>query len=1223
MRMRFPTLFSSHRSRGYGLIEALLVAIVVTIGIAGIYRFYQQVYAAEAAHQESQNTIEITNRIMKAYGPMANFGGISNEAIIAEGIVPPTMGVAGTDVITSAFGGGIVVESATIGGEEGRGFSITYTDVPRRVCSGLVTSVTRMQRYQSVLVGGQEVIVDGVLSEAVLAEACGENDQADVAFIFQRNELGTALDENEICEVVPPTQEERTVACAPGYTGSILERRTQSCPEYYGLPVWSDWQVVSNTCAVICVPDPSSPETRTQACPTGYVGSITQQRTSTCPAPTGLPVWGSWVEVNNTCALACVVPAPQERETVCDSGYLGSKTERRTATCPSPTGSPVWGSWTVVSSTCEVECVVPTPSTQSRWISTNRSCPTGYSGTVSYEYEQERYASCPQATGAPAWSDWENTGRERNENTSQCTSLCNPETQLEQWVQTTGACSAGYVGNKTWERQQTRTSYCPTGALNPVTSAWSDTGQIRNLEDNCLPAPCLIDAGTTRNWTSGSNACVGSLAAQSIPSGQTVSVTDNGQPSTGSAQFLCSFGSLSSAPVTGTASCNRTACTVPANTTFNWTVGGAGCNATSGASEQLVPAGSNFTILDNAEPNLGTGVFACVAGQVSVNSTASVSSTCTGSCPAKPADGSRVYAGCAAGQYGSWTQTYTWTSTAFPTCWTQTAWAPASAPPGACTTCPANTTETLTQWVDRTETCPTGYSGSITYEAEQSATRSVTYSCPAGTTTAPTPVYGTPTAWVDTGTRRNEVNTCTPNGCTIPAGTTRSWTVGGYTCTFTTGSVASIGSGATVSYADVLAPNVGSANFACNAGTLSATPNAGATCAPASCTISAGTTRTWTAGGNSCSATLATGTIAHGTNRSATDSGAPFTGTAAFACNNGTLATTANAGATCVRSHCAVPASTTYSWTISGASCSFTTPASVSYVANGSNYSATDSGAPTTGTGLFACVAGNVNINSTQAAGSTCVGACPAKPADGSRSFAGCAAGQYGSWTQTYTWTSAAYPTCWNQTAWSPATAPGGACTSCPANATLYNYRWVDRSQACPAGQTGSITWQAEQRQSYVRSYSCPAGTASLPAPTYGSYSAWSDTGNTRNTVNTCVASCTPTAVTRDHTYRQGPSSCGYLATGQYVYIIAEYQAMTTCPGPTQPTNPSSNIASVSPGSVSGFVVPNVLTTGTITSSMTTWPAWTKTGQCKNVFGQPSSCTWQNDLCTGGGGPID
>jgi hypothetical protein len=54
---------------------------------------------------------------------------------------------------------------------------------------------------------------------------------------------------------------------------------------------------------------------------------------------------------------------------------------------------------------------------------------------------------------------------------------------------------------------------------------------------------------------------------------------------------------------------------------------------------------------------------------------------------------------------------------------------------------------------------------------------------------------------------------------------------------------------------------------------------------------------------------------------------------------------------------------------------------------------------------------------------------CPARPADESRSVS-CPSGTTGSWSQSRTYASAAYPTCWTASEWSPDSAPDGYCTT-------------------------------------------------------------------------------------------------------------------------------------------------------------------------------------------------
>lgn len=81
-----------------------------------------------------------------------------------------------------------------------------------------------------------------------------------------------------------------------------------------------------------------------------------------------------------------------------------------------------------------------------------------------------------------------------------------------------------------------------------------------------------------------------------------------------------------------------------------------------------------------------------------------------------------------------------------------------------------------------------------------------------------------------------------------------------------------------------------------------------------------------------------------------------------------------------------------------------------------------------------------------------------------------------------------------------------GGCTACPPPAVDSQTQWVPRSRSCQPDETGQITFEAEQLRTRKVSYNCPAGTASLPAPTYENWTAWVDTGRIRNEVNNCVA---------------------------------------------------------------------------------------------------------------------
>jgi hypothetical protein len=127
------------------------------------------------------------------------------------------------------------------------------------------------------------------------------------------------------------------------------------------------------------------------------------------------------------------------------------------------------------------------------------------------------------------------------------------------------------------------------------------------------------------------------------------------------------------------------------------------------------------------------------------------------------------------------------------------------------------------------------------------------------------------------------------------------------------------------------------------------------------------------------------------------------------------------------------------------------------------------------------------------------------------------------------------------------------ATTCTPASPSTQD-QWVAASATCPAGQSGSHTWEKEQRNTST----CPSSTG---APVW---SGWTDTGNTRNVVNTCSTVCTPGSRT------QWIAASGSCPAGQTGTVSWEKEQR-------QDQNPS----------------------------CTTWSAWSDTGSTRNTV---SSC---------------
>ncbi len=229
------------------------------------------------------------------------------------------------------------------------------------------------------------------------------------------------------------SSENRTMSCPAGSVGQVFQSRRHHCgpdPSVYeawaGATTAGPWTDTSNT----CTPCPG-PESRTVACPSGQLGSIGQQRTFVC---SGMGSWNAWTSISNTCAQACVAPAPEWRpapyKASCPAGWTGTGSnwttgERRTWTCPSSTGSPTNTGWVwdgtpgvfVDNGDClpsTPACALPTPSTQSeaetRTATQRLGCPAGQQGEIIRTRQEQRTRSrsayCPTVTGSFAWNPW-------------------------------------------------------------------------------------------------------------------------------------------------------------------------------------------------------------------------------------------------------------------------------------------------------------------------------------------------------------------------------------------------------------------------------------------------------------------------------------------------------------------------------------------------------------------------------------------------------------------------------------------------------------------------------------------------------------------------------------------------------------------------------------------------------------------------------------------------
>lgn len=376
------------RMKGFSLLSIMIASAlgVAVIGVA--FAVYRQNTLSSDAAAAANEVATIGKRARAVYASSANLAQLSQAAALRDGVYPPTvLNHAGQPV--NPWGGGIMFAGTATG------FAVTFEGVSPAACPRFVAAAAT--GWDDVLVNGQSVMQGKRFSPVLAANDCSNAPNGQAVVQFQGAlAAGGALPDLVPC--VPPDSQSQTVACPSGQVSAIppysadgvTQTRSGFCNQAYGVPGWTPWQTVSNTCTPACLAPPPTVTPQTQwvgsaaACPSGQLGSDTWQQaqtrtetlTATCASPVGpltpqAPTYSDWVNVGgrvnevNTCAPQCVAPAPQTQTLGCPIGQTGAIQQQRTATCPSATGPAVWGAWVTTQSTCT--STAPPPDTGCPW----------------------------------------------------------------------------------------------------------------------------------------------------------------------------------------------------------------------------------------------------------------------------------------------------------------------------------------------------------------------------------------------------------------------------------------------------------------------------------------------------------------------------------------------------------------------------------------------------------------------------------------------------------------------------------------------------------------------------------------------------------------------------------------------------------------------------------------------------------------------------------------
>ena len=167
------------------------------------------------------------------------------------------------------------------------------------------------------------------------------------------------------CVQDPPTctstSRQKTEGCGVNEVGSKLYQADDTCPDPYGNLVSGEWYLVTNSCEPAPATCHESTSTNTGSCGENKIGHITYTETLTCANPYTNAVSSGWVATENTCqpAPATCATSTIQRTLSCLEGYIGSITQTSTSSCPDPYGQPIFGQWVEIQNSCEKSVTNP------------------------------------------------------------------------------------------------------------------------------------------------------------------------------------------------------------------------------------------------------------------------------------------------------------------------------------------------------------------------------------------------------------------------------------------------------------------------------------------------------------------------------------------------------------------------------------------------------------------------------------------------------------------------------------------------------------------------------------------------------------------------------------------------------------------------------------------------------------------------------------------------
>lgn len=153
---------------GFTLLELMIAAVLLALGIAGIYKGVTDYMSNDRANREMKELPTIITAIQQKYAQRQNYAGATTAGLINLGVFPQSW-VSGA-TLQNRWGGTVTVGTATLVSANDA-LTLTFTQMPQAECADVIPGIEQSVRV--VTVGGTSVKANNAQTDmTALGTAC-------------------------------------------------------------------------------------------------------------------------------------------------------------------------------------------------------------------------------------------------------------------------------------------------------------------------------------------------------------------------------------------------------------------------------------------------------------------------------------------------------------------------------------------------------------------------------------------------------------------------------------------------------------------------------------------------------------------------------------------------------------------------------------------------------------------------------------------------------------------------------------------------------------------------------------------------------------------------------------------------------------------------------------------------------------------------------------------